>query len=123
MSEPITPRGLKKIAAITLVGIVVVMIFKHFVPYTFDKQAVNIAAAKQHIPILKPLIENDGRFTNIILSQFTGSGGSLCISGDVFTDKDLSDLKRLVDSSSPPTAIVWEVQVLSQSKRDLLKKK
>jgi hypothetical protein len=41
----------------TVVGIIVVAIYKHFVPYTFDKQAgKNYAAAERHIPILKPLL-------------------------------------------------------------------
>jgi len=44
------------------------------------------------------------------------------ISGDLFTDRDLADLKRIVDSSSPPVTIVWQVQVISQAERDILHK-
>ena len=123
MSQSVTPKGLKIIGAIAVIGIVVVAIYKHFVPYTYDEQAAkNYAAAEHHIPILKPLLTNDSRFTNISLYPFTGSGGSLEISGDLFTDRDLADLKRIVDSSSPPVTIVWQVQVISQAERDILHK-
>jgi len=60
----VTLRGLKIRGAIILVGIVTVVVYKHFVPYTYDKQSgKNYAGAERHILILKPLIEKDRRFS------------------------------------------------------------
>jgi hypothetical protein len=110
MSPLVTPKGLKIIGVITLIGIVAVVIYKHFVPYTSDHEAVgNYVAAEQHILILRLLIEKDHRFSKVSLSPFTGQGGCLSVRGEVGSDSDMLALKRIVESSAPPVAVYYQV--------------
>src|SRR5215472_10443050 len=114
MKPLVTAKGLKIIGVITLVGILVVAIYKHFEPYTFDEQRVkNLAAAERHTLLLKPLIEKDRRFTNVSVGPFTGQGGCLEVSGKVESDTDFLDLRHMVESSAPPVAVYYQVSTPS----------
>jgi hypothetical protein len=113
MKSNVTPKGLKKIAFITFVGIIVVAVFKQFVPYTVDKrQLANLAAAEQHTPILRAVLQRDLRFTNVTVYVFTGAGGSLQLHGELLSARDLADLKELVQKTKPPVEVLYDVFVI-----------
>lgn len=102
------------IAAITLVGTVIALAYRFFVPYSYDEQhSKNVAAAERHTPVLKPLIEKDQRFTNVSVGPFTGEGGCLLVSGAVASDTDFLDLRHMVESSAPPVAVYYQVSTPS----------
>jgi len=120
----VTFKGLKTIAAITLFGIVAVAIFKHFVPYTIDRQQMeNMAAAEKHLPLLRQVIGKDVRFTNVTAIVFSGDEGCLMIEGEVHTDRELEDLKQLVVSSKPPVHTLYQVDVMPLELHEEVQKK
>ena len=110
MKQPITSKGLQIIAIITMLGVAAVLLIQRFGPY--PRQMQNIAAAEQHIQILRPMLQQDSRFTNIAVHVFTGAGGSLALSGELYSDRDLADLKEVVQSSKPPVEVVYHVFVV-----------
>jgi hypothetical protein len=71
----------------------------------------NMAAAEEHVHVLRPMLQQDPRFTNIALHPFTAAGGSLSVSGELPSELELSDLKQLVASSKPPVQVVYDVRV------------
>ena len=110
MKHPITSRGLQIIAIVTMLGVAAVLVIQRFGP--FPRQMQNMAAAERHIEILRPLLQQDFRFTNIALYPFSAAGGSLSVSGELVSEQDLSDLKQLVDRSRPPVEVVYSVSVI-----------
>lgn len=90
-------------------GIAVVLFIRHFSP--LNPQLQNMAAAERHIPVLQAVLERDSRFTNLALRPYTGHDGSLKISGELYADADLQDLKKIVEASKPPVAVVYAVPV------------
>jgi hypothetical protein len=110
MKQHVTPKGLQIIAVVTMLGVAAVLLIQRFGPY--PRQMANMAAAKEHIEILRPMIHQDARFTNIKLYPFTGRGGSLSVSGELLSDRDLADLKEIVERSKPPVQIAYHVGVI-----------
>ena len=74
-----------------------------------DPQAENMAKARAHAPKVIALLRLDPRFDNVKAEEFTGQGGSLIVRGDVASNTDLKDLRRLVESTSPPVHVAWFV--------------
>jgi hypothetical protein len=110
MKRPVSRRGLQIIAIVAMFGIGVVLFIRHFSP--LNPQLQNMAAAERHIPILQAVLERDSRFTNLALRPYTSHDGSLKISGELYADADLQDLKKIVEASKPPVAVVYAVPVL-----------
>ena len=116
--KPVTSRGLQIIAIVTILGVATVLLIQRFGP--FPRQMRNMAAAEQHIQILLPKLHQDARFTNIVLHSYTGSGGSLMVSGELFSESDLQELKTMVEVSKPPVKVVYYVPVYPpESRQDL----
>ena len=110
MKQPVTSKGLRVIVFVIIIGLVIVILTQKFGPY--PRQMENMAAAKKHALILLPMIQKDSRFSNITADAFTGGAdGSLAIFGELFSDKDLQDLKNIVESSKPPVEVVYFVKV------------
>ncbi len=107
MKQFFTTRGLKFIAGITILGIPLAMLVNHFSPPTI--QHVNMAAAKRHIPILRPLLEKDKRFSQIRVEVYSGYDGTLLVAGSVKSEKDFENLKQIIKASRPPVATIYEV--------------
>jgi len=103
-----------------MLGIAVVLLIQQFGP--FPRQMENMAAAEQHIHILRPMFQQDSRFTNIVLYPFTGAGGSLSISGELLSDKDFADLKQVAGTSKPPVAVVYNVFVVPPELQEEIRK-
>ena len=110
MKKSLTSRGLQIIAIVTMLGVAAVLLIQRFGP--FPRQMENMAAAEQHIQVLRPMLLQDSRFTNIALHVFTGAGGSLSLSGELLSDRDLEDLKQIVETSKPPVEVVYHVTVI-----------
>ena len=120
MKQAVTPRGLQIIAIVTMLGVAVVLLIQRFGP--FPRQMQNMAAAEQHIRILRPVLQQDSRFTNIMLDAFSGAGGSLAVSGELLSDKDLADLKQIVATTKPPVEVVYQVVVIPPELLDEMRK-
>ena len=120
MKQPVTSKGLQIIAVVAMLGVAAVLLIQQFGP--FPRQMRNMAAAEQHIQTLRPMLQQDARFTNIALHPFTGAGGSLSVSGELLSDKDLADLKQIVATSKPPVEIFYRVNVIPPELQDELRK-
>jgi len=83
----------------------------------------NMAVAEKHLPILRQIVEKDGRFTNVTAIVSTGDEGCLMIEGELHTDRDLEDLKQLVAASKPPVHTFYQVVVLPIELHDKVQKK
>ena len=121
MKQPVTSKGLQIIAVVTMLGVAAVLLIQRFGPY--PRQMENMAAAAQHIPILRPLLQKDVRFTNITLSVYSGgANGSLAIDGELPSERDLQDLKQIVELSKPPVEVVYHVLVIPPELQEEMQK-
>jgi hypothetical protein len=99
-----------KIAIVLFVAAIGTIYFCY--PYTpAGRQALNMASAERHIPKVRALIGKDARFRDVWLAPYTGFGGSLTVSGYVDSTGDLTDLKRLVESTEPPVNVSYGISV------------
>jgi hypothetical protein len=84
--------------------------FFEYIPYW------NMERADDHARKILPILRADKRFDRVKLHSFTGSFGSLLVSGQVDTDKDRDDLKKLVTMSKPPVRVLYALIVTSDIK-------
>ena len=110
MKPLVTSQGLRMIELITVLGAAAVVFLVQ--EYGFPQQVRNMAAADRHIPFLLPMLQKDSRFTNIIVHTFTGANGSLLVTGELLSEDALRDLKRVVEASKPPVAVLYHVDVI-----------
>ena len=100
-----------KIVGIT--AILTIAAFYSYYPFSgAARQKRNMAAVESYLPKLTPLIKADPRFMHVKPQVFTGYDGSLLMMGGVLAEKDLSDLKKVVESTSPPVMVIWKVDVV-----------
>jgi hypothetical protein len=109
MPAAFTERGLRLIALVTLVG-VVVLVFVHFFGPAAS-QSRNLTAAREHASRLEPEAHRDARFTNIHLGAYTGNGGCLWVVGTIFSEKDSNELRHWIDASRSPVRIKYSITV------------
>jgi hypothetical protein len=64
--------------------------------------------ADEHAPVVRRVLEADPRFSEIAVESFTGNGGSLFVEA-VAESGAAQDLKRLVESTSPPVPVKYGV--------------
>jgi hypothetical protein len=113
MKQRVTLKGLKTIAIVTMFGVAAVALFKKFGPEgPLRGQTRNLAAAGRHIPVLLPALRKDARFAALELFPFTGGDGCLLVRGTLNSESDLEDLKRLIETSKPPVAVLYGVVVI-----------
>lgn len=110
MKQPPTRRRIVAVVLVVMFGIAIALFIRHFGP--LNPQLRNMAAAERHIPFLSAMLERDSRFTNLSLRPYTAHDGSLKIAGELCTDDDLRDLKKIVESSRPPVTVVYAIPVI-----------
>ena len=118
--KPVTSKGLQIIAIVTMLGVAAVLLIQRFGP--FPRQTENIAAAEQHIEVLRPMLQRDPRFSNIVMHSHTAAGGSLLVYGQLFSDEALTDLKQIVVTSKPPVEVVYHVYLVPPELQDQIGK-
>jgi hypothetical protein len=95
-----------------LIGIAVLVVLAVIRIVIGNPQLENMEKARAHAPKVTALLHADTRFADVQAAQFSGQGGSLAVHGYVSTVTALQDLKRLVESTSPPVRVLWFVRVL-----------
>jgi hypothetical protein len=76
------------------------------------RQLRNMRLAERSIPKVRALIAQDSRFADVRkLHTVTVKGGSLAIRGEVASESDLADLKRIVCTAFPEVNVAWGVKV------------
>jgi hypothetical protein len=71
----------------------------------------NLRLAEAHAPVVRRVLEADGRFTEVEVYEFTFRGGCLAVHA-VAREGAAQDIKRLVESTSPPVAVHYDVYEL-----------
>jgi hypothetical protein len=84
------------------------------VAWWFHGFSRNLRLAEGHAPVVRQVLEADGRFTELEVSEYTGHNGCLLVSA-VVPEGAAQDVKRLVESTSPPVAVRYEVYELQGS--------
>lgn len=64
--------------------------------------------ASQHVPIISEMLKADGRFSKVRAYPHTSDGGCLLIIGEI-PPGTTAELKRLVESTSPPVFVKYAV--------------
>ena len=69
---------------------------------------------------LSPLIMNHSKFGDLQTGIYTGKGGCLAVNGWVKTEKDLEELKSLVNTINPPLSVHWTIKIEDILLKDLI---
>ena len=77
---------------------------------TFVRQHIRMRAAREHLPTLAPLLAADAAFSKVVCSDFTGSGGSLSLRGDLADRVAFERLREIVASTHPPVTVWYSLQ-------------
>jgi hypothetical protein len=65
--------------------------------------------AEKHLPIVLQVLAANDEFKNLRVNVYTGSGGSLIVSGNLANENELERLKQLIAKTEPPTAVVYKI--------------
>lgn len=98
--------------AYSLIGTLFWMIFFTVRLWFGDGQLRNLQASREHVRVLKPLLENDPRFAAVELSSNTAHNGSLRISGEVESQDAEAALRTIVLNSKPSVHVEYAVLVI-----------
>ncbi len=100
----------KYTAAIILVAIGAFAIYYPYSPG--GRQSRNMRVARQHLPAVRTIIENDDRSTGVrIMGVSTSHGGCLLIGGELKSESDIEYLQALVNEKCPSVNIEWRCSV------------
>jgi len=72
MKQPVTSKGIKIIAIVTMLGVASVLLIQRFGPY--PRQMANMAAAEKHISILLPILRREHYGSHIYWSGWFTNG-------------------------------------------------
>ena len=79
----------------------------------------NLTKAKAHILLISNRLRGDPRFSQVTLSESDASNGCILVCGTVSTYADRDALREIVDSTSPPVEMRWEVWATEVTEADL----
>ena len=63
---------------------------------------------------------NHSKFGDLQTGIYTGKGGCLAVNGWVKTEKDLEELKSLVNTINPPLSVHWTIKIEDILLKDLI---
>jgi hypothetical protein len=100
------PRHLIIGFSITMLAVALVVV----VPFAWWNHGFNkrMNLAEAHAPIVRRVLEADGRFSDIWVEAFTGSDGCLLVEAAA-KPGSVEALKRLVESTSPPVLVRYNI--------------
>ena len=100
------------IVVITVAGTVVAYFWfiEPLTPYGIQQR--HMAEARRHLPAIRDKIVGLRRFRAINVEVTTAADGGIWIFGKLASESDYEDLKKAVDSTSPPRPARWEVEIL-----------
>ena len=93
---------------IALAGaVVVVAIYYPFSPGAIQRR--NMAKAEAYIPTIQAALGNLPRFSRVVLRTATAHDGCLLVAGQVPTNADRDELRKIVMTTAPPVEVVFHV--------------
>lgn len=96
----------KKLLGI-LIGccVIVAGVIYLFLGDTAIRQAIRLKKAEKHVPIIEQAIKSNPKFQHIKVGRYTGAGGCILMSGYVESQKDLEELKTLINTTKSPVEV------------------
>ncbi len=89
--------------------LVFLMTLDFFFPYSAGGiQRARFRLVRKHIEYILPVLTEEHRFANIKLYEYTANDG-LRVTGTVASEKDLQDLKRLIQTPNFSLPVQWNV--------------
>ena len=74
---------------------------------TLIHQTRNMQRAREFVPVVRAKL--DAEFRQLRVHEYTDAGGSLLVSGEVATPKDVERVRQIVESTQPPVAVVYQL--------------
>jgi len=95
-----------------MVILAIVIVVWALYPYLVERP-LNASRAERYIPVVQAALGQDARFTEVRFGFFSkvGDSGSLMVLGQVDSEDDLKELKKIVESTSPPIVVKYKVEV------------
>ncbi|MEI7535139.1 MAG: hypothetical protein WCK57_12290 [Verrucomicrobiae bacterium] len=95
------------ICILGLLVIVALGVWQGLTGDTLYHQTRNMDRAREFVPVIRAKL--DGEFRQIRVHEFTAAGGSLLVSGEVATQKDVDRVREIVEHTQPPVEVVYQV--------------
>ena len=70
--------------------------------------------ARQHLPAITNAVYANPEFRDVTVGVGTGAGGCFLVVGAVETEKNLSELQRIIAAQQPPVTVVYQLKVLER---------
>jgi hypothetical protein len=107
MTIRLSPR-FRLLATLTVVA--GIWLYAWFGP-TAIRQWRRIGMARDHVPVLEPLLRRESIFGDVDVGGGTAGGGTLLLVGHVASPAELQRLQSLVAATNPPVEAVYAVRV------------
>lgn len=102
-----------------VLGLFIIAILGSWQVFTGDtliRQYQNMKKADLHVPLVRQKLDKIPEFRQLRVARYTGGGGSLIVIGVVSSEADVTRVKEIVKQTSPPVAVVYQLNLENGSK-------
>jgi hypothetical protein len=94
---------------IGLLAIVALGVWQGLTGDTLYHQMRNMERAREFVPVVRAKLDAYPGFKHIRVVEYTAAGGSLLVSGEVPSDAEIQKVRRIVDRTMPPVAVIYHL--------------
>ena len=73
-----------------------------------------MALAREHLPAITNAVYARSEFRDVRVGVGTGAGGCFLVVGMVETEKNLTELQRVIGAQQPQVTVVYQLKVLER---------
>lgn len=81
---------------------------------TSIRQKRRMKLAGEFLPSIVKTVHAHPEFQDVLVGVGTGAGGCLLVTGMIETEKNLSDLQRIIRTQNPPVVVIYNLKVLEK---------
>jgi len=104
-----------RLAVLGLIVIAALGVWQLFTGDTLFRQRRNMKKADEHVPIVRQKLDAIPEFRHLNIAHYTGAGGSLMVYGDVRSEADIQRVKEIVEQTTPPVTVVYQLNATNES--------